>query len=332
MLILLTSLLVCQSATAKTYKIATVSPDGLGWMKKMRAGVKRINKLTEGRVKIKIYPGGVQGDDYTVLRKMRIGQLHGGVITASSLTRYYPDLQIYNLPLQFRNSEEVDYVRDRMDERIINGLYDNGMVSFNLFETGFAYLMTQSPVRSVRDLQNVKAWVPDGDPISAKLMQSFGVSPIPLPIVDVLAGLQTGLIDAVIVPPNAALALQWHNQVSYVTNLPLVYIYSMMAMDKKSFNSMTTEDQAVVRKVLNGVFSQVDADNRVENIDAYKALLTQGIKEVEPDLNKMEVWQSQAEQSVENLVRDGSLTQESLDLLRKYLAAVRSTVADQTGE
>ena len=95
---------------AKTIKIATISPDGLSWMKQLRLAAKDIEKQTEGRVKFKIYPGGVQGDDYTVLRKMRIGQLQGGGFAAGSLTRFYPDLQIYNLPLQFRSFEEVDFI------------------------------------------------------------------------------------------------------------------------------------------------------------------------------------------------------------------------------
>ena len=82
-------LLHLNAATAATYKIATISPDGLSWMKKLRAGVKEIESATDGRVKFKIYPGGVQGDDQTVLRKMRIGQLHGGALASGSLTRFF---------------------------------------------------------------------------------------------------------------------------------------------------------------------------------------------------------------------------------------------------
>ena len=101
------------------------------------------------------------------------------------------------MPLLFRNQQEVDYVRSRMDGRIIDGLDGGGIISFSLAETGFAYMLTSEPVASVEDLKKVKAWVPDGDPVAAKLIQSFGISPIPLGLPDVLAGLQTGLIDAV---------------------------------------------------------------------------------------------------------------------------------------
>ena len=308
---------------AKSYKLATISPDGLGWMKKFRDGTKEIAEATDGRVKFKIYPGGVQGDDYTVLRKMRIGQLHGGVMTASSLTRFFPDLQVYNLPLQFRNSDEIDFVRENMDQRIIDGLAESGMVSFNLTETGFAYVLSKKPISSLDDLKNAKTWVPDGDPISAKLVQSFGISPIPLPIIDVLAGLQTGLIDTVIVPPIVAIALQWHNQVAYMTDLPVLYIYSMLAMSEKSFNSIAESDQKVVTDVFNRVFDEVDADTRIDNKKAYDALVTQGLKVITPATEDSASWREIAEVSIENLITEGEMSQESVDLLRANLAEVR---------
>ena len=321
-LLMFVCVLQTEVAVAKTFKIATVSPDGLGWMKKLRDGTKEIQTRTEGRVKFKIYPGGVQGDDFTVLRKMRIGQLQGDAVAASSLTRFYPDLQIYNLPLQFRNQGEVDYVRARMDERIISGLDAGGMVSFSLAETGFAFILTSEPVTGLEDLKKVKAWVPDGDPIAAKLIQAFGISPIPLGLPDVLAGLQTGLIDAVAVPPIVALALQWHNHVKYVTRLPLMYIYSMMAIDKKAFESISAADQLVVREVLNRVFSEVDADNRRDNVKAYNALLAQGIQEVEPSAEQLLAWRAQADQSVIEISGDG-ISQASLDIFQQYLREYR---------
>ena len=139
---LLTCLALAPSiGEAKTFKIATVSPDGLSWMKKLRTGVKEIAARTDDRVKFKIYPGGVQGDDFTVLRKMRIGQLHGGVVAASTLTRFYPDLQVYNLPLVFRNGEEVDYVRERMDKQIQDGLEAAGTRAVLCHDRGIARQM-----------------------------------------------------------------------------------------------------------------------------------------------------------------------------------------------
>lgn len=317
-------LAVSTPVAAKTFKIATISPDGLSWMKRLREGVEEIEERTEGRVKFKIYPGGVQGDDYTVLRKMRIGQLHGGVVAASALTRFYPDLQVYNLPLIFRETDEVDYVRNRMDDRIIDGLEDGGIVSFSLIETGFAYILTVKPIEHLDDLKKVKAWVPEGDPIAARLVQSFDISPIPLNLTDVLAGLQTGLVDAVAVPPIVALALQWHNQVNYVVDLPLMYIYSMMMLDGKAFNSISESDRKVVTEVMNDLFEEIDRQNRADNREAFQALLNQGIELIEPDPAEVDAWRKQATTAIQELVDSDQISGESLLLLQQYLAEVRS--------
>jgi len=309
---------------AATYKIATVSPDGLSWMKKLRASTKEVAAKTEGRVKFKIYPGGVQGDDRTVLRKMRIGQLHGGAVAAGSLTRFYPDLQIYNLPLQFRDYQEVDHIRKKMDGMIADGLRDNGIETFAFTETGFAYLLTQTPVTTVAQLGQLKAWIPDNDPIAAELIKAFDVSPIPLNLTDVLAGLQTGLINAVVAPPSVALALQWHNHVSYMTDIPLVYIYSMLAMDKKAYGRISQKDQVIVNDVMDKLFQEVEADTRIDNEKALVAMSAIGIKKVEVSGEELVRWQAVADGSVQNLIGSGEISPEAVQVYLDNLQSYRS--------
>ena len=101
-------------ALGETLKIATVSPGGSATVRILKSAGKEIELLTEGRVNLKFYPGGVMGDDWSVLRKMRIGALHGAVMTTGVFNQIYTDVQVYNLPMQFRNLEEVDYVRDQL--------------------------------------------------------------------------------------------------------------------------------------------------------------------------------------------------------------------------
>lgn len=310
-------------ASAATFKIATISPDGLSWMKKLRKGAKEIEQRTEGRVKFKIYPGGVQGDDATVLRKMRIGQLHGGVVAAGSLTRFFPDLQIYNLPLQFKSQEEVIHIRGKMDQMIADGLEESGIVTYAFTETGFAYLMSKEPVTTVADLKSLKAWIPDGDPIAAELVKAFEVSPIPLNMTDVLAGLQTGLINAVMAPPTVALALQWHNHVNYLTDIPLVYIYSMLAMDKKAMRRISADDQVMVREVMNRVFMEVEADTRIDNAKAMQAMTTIGIQTVNVTDGNLAQWQQYADRSIGKLVTSGEISEGAVNSYLENLRAFR---------
>ena len=306
-------------ASGEVFKIATISPDGLGWMSKFRVGLERIEAETNKRITFKIYPGGVQGDDATVLRKMRIRQLNGGVFAAGSLTRFFPDLQVYNLPLQFRSYEEVDFVRARMDSYISDGLRKAGIKTFAFTETGFAYLLANEPVSSLADLRRLKAWIPDNDPIAAELIKSFDVSPIPLNITDVLPALQTGMINAVVGPPSVILALQWHNHLTHLMNLPLVYIYSMLAMDMKVYSKASSTDQETVVKILDEVFELVGRETRSDNERALQTLKKIGITFLEPT-NKAE-WQAAADLSVQELMRSGEI---SGQVVKTYLELLKN--------
>src|SRR5512139_2770804 len=138
-ILLFVSLAVFMPAQAVVFKIATIAPDGTHWMEEMRKGADEIEKQTQGRVQFRFYPGGVMGDDNTVLRKIRIGQLQGGAITGGGLSEIYPDTQIYSIPFTFSSYAEVDYVRKRVDPLLIAGLKEKGFISFGISEGGFAY-------------------------------------------------------------------------------------------------------------------------------------------------------------------------------------------------
>lgn len=329
-LVLLAFLLFCGAAEARVFKIATAVPDGLEFMKKVRAAIARIEEQSEGRVEFKIYPGGVQGDDQTVLRKIRVGQLQGGMVAAGTLTDFFPDLQVYNLPLGFRDFDEVDYVRERMDSVITQGLEDAGVITFGLTETGFAYILSNSPIRSISDLDTIKAWVPDNDPTAQILVRSFGISPIPLKFGDVLAGLQTGLIDAVASPPVVVIAMQWHTRVKYMTEMPLMYIFSMLMLDAKAFDRISKEDQALVHRELGQVFKEIDQGNRRDNREAYDALVTQGIEVVRPSAGELKEWRARAKKSVDDLVRRGGLSRGIVDRFNGYLDEYRAARSEQS--
>ena len=195
-------------ANARVFKIATVSPDGTFWMQEIRAGAEQIRKETRGRVEFKFYPGGVMGSDDSVLRKIRIGQLQGGAVTAGSMTPIAPDIAIYELPYLFESLEQVDYVRSKMDAGLIQTLEEKGFIAFGLAEGGFSYMMSDEALQSVDDVRGKKVWLPSNHDVGEAVFSSANISPVPLPLSDVLTGLQTGLIDTIIAPPIGAIALQ----------------------------------------------------------------------------------------------------------------------------
>ncbi len=313
------------SATyAQTLKIATLSPDGSVWMKKMREGAKVISEKTAGRVKFKFYPGGVMGDDFAVLRKIRIKQLHGGALAGGSLSKFFNDSQVYNLPLKFKNFDEVDYIRAQLDDKIIKGFEQGGFVTFGLAEGGFAYAMSKSPIKTISELPERKVWVPDNDKAALEIIRTYNIKPIPLPFADVLTGLQTGIIDTVATSPIAAVALQWHTQINHITDIPLMYFYAVLAIDKQTFNKLSKDDQAVVHEVMTAVFTELDKINRKDNIAAFEALKNRGIQIQKPNGAELKEWYTKADAASQRLVDTGEISAEILQVFESHLAEFRN--------
>lgn len=312
------------SAGAATLKIATLSPEGSTWMELLRSGAEQVAQRTDGRVTFKFYPGGVMGDDKAVLRKIRLGQLHGAVITAGGMVQTYSDIQLYGLTMLFRDYDEVDMVRRQLDPALLAGLQKKGFTAFGFAEVGFAYAMSKVPVTNLAEVQAQKVWTPDGDPGSARVLQSFDVSPIPLSIADVLSGLQTGLINGVAVPPVAAIALQWHNQLDYLMDLPLLYVYGLLTVANRPFERLSDADQTVVREVMSSVIEKVNAGARQDNQSALQALYDQGMKRTEPNPGEVQEWKSYAVRSNEAMVDEGQVSAELLQQVRTLLTGYRS--------
>lgn len=316
--------LFVSTADAMTLKIATLSPDGSAWMTRMRSGGAEIEKRTQGRVNFKFYTGGTMGNDKAVLSKIKIGQLHGGAVTIGSLADFNKDVQVYSMPLKFKNNAEVDYVRSKMDAALSRSLEQGGMINFGFAEAGFAYAMTKAaPVSSVAQLRKQKVWIPDNDAQSAEALKAFQVAPIPLSLADVLPGLQTGIIDTVASSPIGALALQWHTQVKYVTELPLSYIAGVLAIDQKAFGRIDAPDQVVVREVMTRVFREIDKQNRLDNLAAWNALLKQGVKPVKPNAQEVAEWERDGQVAGERIVKAGIVSPAIMQLLEENLKAFR---------
>lgn len=318
-------------ANAADIKIATVIPDGSAWMRDMRAAIDDIRTRTDGRVSIKIYAGGIQGNDRRVIRKIRIGQLQGGAFTSNGVAEKYGDIIIYGLALLFNDLDEVDYVRERIDPVLAEGLEKTGFTSFGFAGGGFARLMSNTPVVRLEDLRGQKIWVPEGDRSSFMAMQALSLSPVVLPITDVLTGLETGLLDIVATPPVGAVVLQWYTRTKFVTAQPLSYTLGLLAIDNKVVAALDPADRAVLSEAMTALYARFDAQNRTDNAEAEAALRANGLRFVEPDSAEIPRWRAAAAGAADKLAAERVISAELLGRVRALIAEYRAQAAAPAG-
>ena len=306
-------------------KIATLAPQNSEWAEKFQKGSIEIQERTENRVKLKFYWGGAQGNAKKILQKIKIRQLHGGTFSPTDFQEVYPDLNIYGLPFLFKDFDEVNYVRDRVDNQLEQGFKKLGFNTYGFAGGGFAYILSNEPIREYEDLKNKKIWLPQGDLISYEAMRSLNLLPVPLPMTDVLTGLQTGLIDIVAIPPVVALALQWHTKISYITRVPVLYAMGFLAIDSKIINRINTDDQKVLNEVINRIYSEVDTNSQQDSENAYEALSKIGIQEIQFDGDEYQKLTDLLEEPTKKMANDGFYSLKLFNEIKMYIDDFRKS-------
>jgi TRAP-type C4-dicarboxylate transport system substrate-binding protein len=311
------------ATAATTIKIATVAPDGTAWMKEIRATGDAIKKETDGRVELKLYPGGVMGDNATVLRKIKIGQLQGSAFTGGEASVITKDAEIYTVPFLFRSQEEADKVRAKVDPLLKDAVRKSGFELLGLSGGGFAYLMSTKDIKTRDDLKNAKVWVPQGDEIAELTFKTAGVTPVPLPLSDVYTSLQTGLIDTAANTDAGAIAFQWHTKIKHVVDMPVIYVVGEVLIDNKAYDSLTPADQKVVSAEFAAGFSRLEKINRADNTSAREALKSQGITFYSPDAAEQKRWEGVGAETYKLLTAQHAFSPDLQKALDAALAEAR---------
>lgn len=237
-----------------------------------------VRKESNGRVGFKIYGTSVQGDEKTVLRKIRIGQLHAGGFTGVGIGEIAPKVRILDTPFLARTYNEIDHVYQTFDKEFQGAIEEGGYVLLGWAEVGFVYVFTNSPIQKPDDLKKIKIWSWEGDPVAEVAFSALNINPIPLSIIDVLTSLQTGLIDAVYTSPLAAVSLQWFTRVKYMVEVPLADAAGAVLISKKYFDRMPQDLQEILVRNGRKYMAKLTALSREENKKSIDVLKKQGIQ------------------------------------------------------
>jgi TRAP-type transport system periplasmic protein len=305
-------------------KLATLAPEGSTWMKAMHKIDDDVRARTSNRVGFKFFPGGVQGDEKDVIRKIRNGQVHGAAFTGFGLGSIVPETRVLELPFMFDNLDELDHVRAQTTDFYAKAFDEKGYAVIGWTDVGFVYLFSRTPVRKPADMPASKWWIWSGDQLAEIFFRAFKIAPIPLAAPDVLTSLQTGVVDAVYSPPLACVALQWYSRVKYMTDMPITYGISAVVVSKKSLAGVSDADLAIVKEISQKHLAELTARTRVQNNEAIAEIKKEGVQVVSVDAAARKGFTERGRAAWGDGV--GTLySQELLDRVKKLLADYRAS-------
>ncbi len=276
----------------KTYtiKFATVAPEGSTWMKVMREYDETLQAETNGRLKFRIYAGGVQGKEQDVLRKVKIGQLHSAGFTGVGMGEIAPMVRILDTPFLFRTHEEIDHILKVFTPEFEKAFEENGYILLGWAEVGFVHVFTNTLIKSPADLQQLKLWTWEGDPVALAAFRALDLSPIPLSLENVLTSLQTGLLDSYYTSPYGALVLQWYTRSKYMVNVPLANASGAVLLSKKFYDSLPPEFREILIRNGRAAFRKLTELSREENRQAIAEFKKRGMETIEATPQDLKVY------------------------------------------
>ena len=261
-----------------TIKMATLAPEGTPWHTLLAEMGQRWESETNGDVRLRIYPGGVVGDERDMIRKMRIGQIHGAAISAEGLTEINPQYSYSFLPLFFQNFDDIDFVRAEINDDLLSGSMEGGFKVLAMVDIGWVYWFTKNKISTPTDLKQQKIWTWAGDYKTAKMYSDLGFNAIPISVPDVHASLQTGLINAYPFPPIFVLANQYFAFSEYMLDMKWGILTAAIVLDMKTWNRLSEEYQNIIISISNDISSEYQNTHRKDETSAINAMKKYGLK------------------------------------------------------
>ncbi len=320
-----------QLSTAKeqyVLKFATLVPADTAWMKQIDAWATEVNQKSNGRLKFKIYPGGIMGDEPDVLRKIRSKQLQGAFFTGYGIGKIYSPARVLEVPFLFKNTNESDHVREQLMPDIEQGFRKKGFELLGWPEVGFIHFFSKKPIRSLNELKQRRIWLWQGDPLGDAFAQAADISPIPLSIIDVYSQLSAkhGSIDTVYNSPFGALALQWHTKLNYATNIPMTNAIGSLVVSSVFFDTLPKDLQKLLKDTGAQAGKNINTIARDDNKKSLQLLKKSGIQFMW-NWNQQERMELLAlrDRAAETLIKTDYIPQNYFDRTKSMLEKLRSS-------
>jgi len=271
-----------------TLRIATLAPAGSSWMKVVNAWNKTLQEKTKGRLKIRVYPGGSQGDERDFVRKMRVGQLDAGIMTMTGMSMIVRAMIVLVLPGFLDTYEELDRVRAKMAPQFEAMFEKEGFKLVGWGDAGLNRLFAAKPFRRPSDLKALRPWVWKDELVFVELYNVIGANAVRLGVPEVYPALQTRMIDMVSSSALTAVALQWHTRVKYMTGWNSAIIAGGTLMRKDKYDALPPDLREVFDSTAARAHDLLNRSIRNDDRKAYDVIVKKGIQAIDPGDAKAE--------------------------------------------
>jgi TRAP-type C4-dicarboxylate transport system substrate-binding protein len=265
--VLFASVCAENAGAAHTIRFATIAPRTSTWGKVLEAWQKAVEDKTQGQIQLTIYYNEVQGDERTVVSKMRTGQLDGAALSAIGLSHVFHDVMVLQMPGITNSWPLAELVRAMLHEPIEQGFRAQGFELLSWGDIGLVYQFSKGvEVRSPTDLRGKRPMVFRNEPMAPLFFSLIGqIVPVPLDLAEVLPALQAGTVNVIGAPPLAAEQLQWVPYLDHINDQPIVAAIGATLMKQEKLEALPADTRTLFRDMQSRA-ARVQSD-RIRQLD-----------------------------------------------------------------
>jgi TRAP-type C4-dicarboxylate transport system substrate-binding protein len=309
------------SAQQVTVKLGTLAPQGSTWHKILLEMGERWAQASNGTVKLRIYPGGAQGSEGDMVRKMNVGQLQAAAISNVGMHDIVKEPQAISAPGMIESSAELQGVLSKLEPKLDALLEQRGFVALQWSEIGALKLFCSKPYRTPAEMSDAKMFAWDGDPASVEAWKAAGFRPVVLSSTDIVPSLQTGMINCVANVPLYVLTARLFERAPNMMDVNWGFLVGATVIKKDAWEKIPADLRPKLLAIARELGNKVDAEVKRLNDDAVVAMKKQGLNVVATD---PVAWRTAAEKAWP-VVRGGVVPAEFFDQVVKARDEVRRT-------
>jgi TRAP-type C4-dicarboxylate transport system substrate-binding protein len=304
--------------------LGTLAPRGSTYHQSLQAMAERWKQAPGGGARLVIYPDGTQGSETDMVRLMRVGSLHAGLLTAVGLAEIEPGVTgLQTLPMMFRNFDEFEFVNDKLRPMLEKRLAEKGFVVLFWVDAGWVRYFAKEPMLTPDDMKKRKVFVWAGNTAQVDIMKKHGYKPVPLETGEILPGLQTGLIDAVPAPPIFALATQIDTRAPHMLDLRWAPLVGACVIKKETWEKISADAREAMLKTAAEAGKEIRSNSRKESDESLAAMKKRGLKVHPLSAEQEALWRAGAEEiypDIRGRIVPADIFDEVQRLLKDYRA------------
>ncbi len=276
--LLCVSLIVSAPVSAQVIKLGSLAPEGSPWEKALRRIAADWNTVSNGRLKVRVFAGGIAGDEPNMVRKIRINQLQAAAITGVGLGSIVEDIYAVQLPLLIRTTEEMEYVMAEMEPTLNRMLEEKGFTMVAWFLAGWAHLFSKTPATTPAEVKRLKLQVDYSAPTITQAWKELGFRVVPIASTEVLAALQSDMIEAFLLTPLTAAAMQWFGLAKNMMDLPIAPMIGGLIISERVWNGIPDDLKPELLSIVEQHLASLSRESAVLEEEAVAIMLENGLQ------------------------------------------------------